>query len=154
MVCTVTIADLTFKGVNSYTLPEGRNLIGANITVSDCVLGEVVEVYGDNTSKAFTNGEYTLETSFGNPVSIEITNVLTDDEEEKPFEYEKDPDFFKKKRYPPFDKPPLNILPITKFPDKFVWKDKNVKYLTFFSVGSSCSLYCCCFMLMLMLLKR
>ena len=35
MVCTITIADLTFKGVNSYTLPEGRNLIGANITVSD-----------------------------------------------------------------------------------------------------------------------
>ena len=64
------------------------------------------------------------------------------------------PDFFKEKRYPPFDKPPLNILPITKFPDKFVWKDKNVKYLTFFSVGSSCSLYCCCFMLLLMLLKR
>ena len=96
MVCTVTIADLTFKGVNSYTLPEGRNLIGANITVSDCVLGEVVEVYGDNTSKAFTNGEYTLETSFGNPVSIEITNVLTDDEKKNPLNMKKIQIFSKK----------------------------------------------------------
>jgi hypothetical protein len=39
-------------------------------------------------------------------------------------------------RQPPFDKFPLNRLPITRFPTKFNWEDKNVQYLTYGGVGS------------------
>ena len=39
-------------------------------------------------------------------------------------------------RQPPFDKFPLNRLPITRFPTKFDWEDKNVQYLTYGGVGS------------------
>jgi hypothetical protein len=64
-----------------------------------------------------------------------------------------DPDFFKEKRCPPFDKSPLNKLPITCFPKKFNWKNKNVRYLTYGGT-SSFSLCCCCIMLILSSLKR
>jgi hypothetical protein len=63
-----------------------------------------------------------------------------------------DPDFWKKRRCPPFDKPPLNKLPITCFPKRFVWKNKNVRYLTYTGV-SSVSLCCCCLLLIMLSLK-
>ena len=64
-----------------------------------------------------------------------------------------DPDFWKKRRCPPFDKPPLNKLPITCFPKRFVWKNKNVRYLTYTGV-TSVSLCCCCLLLIMLSLKR
>lgn len=55
-------------------------------------------------------------------------------------------------RKPPFDTFPLNLLPITRFPRKFVWKDRNVRYLTYLS---SCSSSCLMIMIILILsLKR
>lgn len=39
-------------------------------------------------------------------------------------------------RQPPFDKFPLNLLPITRFPIHFNWEDNNVKYLTYGGIGS------------------
>lgn len=64
-----------------------------------------------------------------------------------------DPDFWKDDREPPFDKFPLNKLPITRFPKRFRWKDKNVRFLTYGGVGSVSS--CCLCMLVIMLsLKR
>ena len=56
-------------------------------------------------------------------------------------------------REPPFDKFPLNKLPITAFPDEFDWEDDNVKYLTYGGVGSI-SLCCCCLILMMTMMKK
>jgi hypothetical protein len=64
-----------------------------------------------------------------------------------------DPDFWKEERCPPFDKPPLNKLPITCFPKKFIWKNKNVRYLTYTSL-SSVSSCCLCLLLIMSSLKR
>lgn len=64
-----------------------------------------------------------------------------------------DPDFWKVKRCPPFDKYPLNQLPITCFPKRFVWQNKNVRYLTYTGV-SFVSLCCCCLLLIMSSLKR
>jgi hypothetical protein len=66
---------------------------------------------------------------------------------------ETDDSFFDVVREPPFDKFPFNKLPITRFPRKFRWKDKNVQYLTYGGT-SSFSLCCCCIMLILSSLKR
>jgi hypothetical protein len=45
-----------------------------------------------------------------------------------------DESFFDEDREPPFDKPPFNALPITRWPKRFRWKDKNVRYVTYGSV--------------------
>lgn len=54
-------------------------------------------------------------------------------------------------RRPPFDTYPWNKLPITRWPTRFRWKDKNVRYLTYASTVSisMCSL---CMMLIASLL--
>jgi hypothetical protein len=52
-------------------------------------------------------------------------------------------------RQPPFDKWPLNLLPITRYPKKFNWKDKNVQYLTYGGVGSVSLCSLCMFIIML-----
>ena len=64
-----------------------------------------------------------------------------------------DDSFFDEVREPPFDKFPLNKLPITRFPKKFRWKNKNVRYLTYTGV-SSVSSCCCCLLLIMLSLKR
>jgi len=56
-------------------------------------------------------------------------------------------------RKPPFDRFPLNKLPITEFPDEFDWEDDNVKYLTYASV-SSVILCCCCMILLMAMTKK
>lgn len=53
-------------------------------------------------------------------------------------------------RQPPFDKFPLNKLPITEFPEEFDWEDDNVRYLTYGTVGSVCLSSCCMVLLMMM----
>jgi len=53
-------------------------------------------------------------------------------------------------RQPPFDKWPLNLLPITRFPKRFRWRDKNVRYLTYYSSGSS---VCLCLIIMIIMLS-
>jgi hypothetical protein len=68
---------------------------------------------------------------------------------------ERDPGFLERARArrAPFDKFPLNKLPITRFPKKFNWKDKNVRYLSYYSSGSSLCL--CVIVIFIMLnLKR
>ena len=52
-------------------------------------------------------------------------------------------------RQPPFDKWPLNLLPITRYPKKFNWKDKNVQYLTYGGVGSVSLCSLCMIIIML-----
>lgn len=64
-----------------------------------------------------------------------------------------DDSFFDDDREPPFDTFPLNKLPITRFPKKFDWKNRNVRYLTYGGVGSVSSC-CCCMLLLIMLMKR
>jgi len=64
-----------------------------------------------------------------------------------------DDSFFDDDREPPFDTFPLNKLPITRFPKKFDWKNRNVRYLTYGGVGSVSSC-CCCMLLLLMLMRR
>ena len=56
-------------------------------------------------------------------------------------------------RKPPFDKYPWNKLPITRWPTRFRWKDKNVRYLTYASTASV-SMCCLCVMLILSALTR
>ncbi len=157
MACKVTLGELVFSGEKKHKIPEGMNLIGETLTVSGCGTFDVVAVElltPDNkiVSESFVNGEYPFDALKGNPVSVTISDVLNNDAIYNLGEDEYDPDFFKEKRYPPFDKPPLDMLPITRFPKKFDWKDDNVKNLTYLSVSSTCSLCCC--LLMLMLLKR
>lgn len=69
------------------------------------------------------------------------------------WDQEFDESFFDDDREPPFDKFPLNKLPITRFPKKFNWKNKNVRYLTYGGVGSVSS-SCLCMLLLLMLMRR
>lgn len=64
-----------------------------------------------------------------------------------------DESFFDDDREPPFDTFPLNKLPITRFPKKFDWKNKNVRYLTYTGV-SSVSSCCLCLLLIMLSLKR
>jgi translation elongation factor EF-1beta len=52
-------------------------------------------------------------------------------------------------RQPPFDKWPLNLLPITRFPKRFRWRDKNVRYLTYGGVGSVSLCSLCMIVIML-----
>jgi len=66
---------------------------------------------------------------------------------------ERDNSFWEDAREPPFDKFPLNKLPITSFPKKFNWKNINVRYLTYGGV-SSVSLCCLCMILIISSLKR
>ena len=56
-------------------------------------------------------------------------------------------------REPPFDTFPLNKLPITRFPKRFRWKDKNVRYLTY-AGGASVASCCLCLLLMFSVLTR
>ena len=56
-------------------------------------------------------------------------------------------------RKPPFDKYPLNQLPITEIPEEFDWEDDNVKYLTYGGVGF-CVICCCCLLIMLMIMSN
>jgi hypothetical protein len=56
-------------------------------------------------------------------------------------------------RQPPFDKFPLNKLPVTRFPKRWRWSDRNVRYLTYYSSGSSLCL-CILFILIMSSLKR
>ena len=66
---------------------------------------------------------------------------------------ERDDSFWDDAREPPFDKFPLNKLPITAFPKKFNWKNMNVRYLTYYTSSSS-SLCCLCLLLIMSSLKR
>jgi len=54
------------------------------------------------------------------------------------WEEERNDNFWEDAREPPFDKFPLNKLPITRFPKKFKWKDMNVRYLTYGTISSIC----------------
>lgn len=53
-----------------------------------------------------------------------------------------------------FKKPPLNKTPMTCLPGRPRWRDRNMRYLSYTTGGSSLSLCCCCCMLLLMLLTR
>lgn len=59
-------------------------------------------------------------------------------------------DFFDQidEREPPFDKFPLNVLPVTRIPNKFIWKDPNVRNLTYTTSGVS---LCCCIIILLIM---
>jgi len=52
-------------------------------------------------------------------------------------------------RSPPFDSFPLNKTPITEWPEEFDWEDDNVRYLTFYSIGSSVL----CIILLIIIMK-
>ena len=65
---------------------------------------------------------------------------------------ERDDSFWDDAREPPFDKFPLNKLPITAFPKKFNWKNMNVRYLTYSGV-SSVSSCCLCILIIMSSLK-
>jgi hypothetical protein len=56
-------------------------------------------------------------------------------------------------RQPPFDTFPLNILPITRFPKKFNWKDQDVRYLTYLSTSLS-SCICTIIIVVMLSLKK
>lgn len=56
-------------------------------------------------------------------------------------------------REPPFDQYPWNKLPITRWPNRFRWRDKNVRYLTYASTASV-SMCCFCMMLVFSALSR
>lgn len=56
-------------------------------------------------------------------------------------------------REPPFDTFPLNKLPITRWPKKFRWRDKNVRYVTY-ATTVSVSMCCLCVILILSALSR
>jgi len=56
-------------------------------------------------------------------------------------------------RSPPFDKFPLDQLPITEIPDEFDWEDDNVRYLTYGGAGS-CVLCCCCIVVIMIVMSR
>jgi len=66
---------------------------------------------------------------------------------------ERDDSFWEDAREPPFDKFPLNKLPITRIPTKFNWKDINVRYLTYYTSASS-SLCCLLLIFLMSSLKR
>ncbi len=54
-----------------------------------------------------------------------------------------DDGFFERVREPPFDKFPFTLLPITRIPRRFRWRDRNVRNLTYGGV-SSISMSCLC----------
>ena len=54
-----------------------------------------------------------------------------------------------KRRSPPFNKPPWNKLPITRWPRKFRWADPNVRHITRYSVSSLSSCIMCISLIML-----
>ena len=54
-----------------------------------------------------------------------------------------------RRRSPPFNKPPWNKLPITRWPRKFRWRDPNVRYITQYSVSSLSSCIMCISLIML-----
>ena len=54
-------------------------------------------------------------------------------------------------REPPFDTFPLNKLPITRWPPRFRWKDRNVRYLTYGGTGSVSFVSCCCCIILMMI---
>ena len=56
-------------------------------------------------------------------------------------------------REPPFDQYPLNKLPITRFPKRFRWRDKNVRYLTY-AGGASVVSCCMCLIIVFSVLTR
>lgn len=59
-----------------------------------------------------------------------------------------------KRRKPPFDTYPLNKLPITQWPTRFKWKDKNVRYLTYTGAVSLTSCCLCIILIFSVLMKR
>lgn len=65
-----------------------------------------------------------------------------------------DESFFDEQREPPFDKPPFDSLPITRWPTRFRWKDKNVRYVTYGAITSIVSLFMCILILRGMFKKR
>jgi len=54
-----------------------------------------------------------------------------------------------RRRSPPFNKPPWNKLPITRWPRKFRWSDPNVRYITQYSISSLSSCIMCISLIML-----
>ncbi len=57
-------------------------------------------------------------------------------------------------RAPPFDTFPLSMLPITEWPSRFTWYDRNVRYLTYSGTSSASLISCCCCIMLLMLISN
>ena len=59
------------------------------------------------------------------------------------WEDEFDESFFDEDREAPFNKFPLTLLPITRWPKRFTWKDKNVRYVTYGTIISIVCIFVC-----------
>lgn len=105
------------------------------------------------TSYKFCDKDIDIVNTSNAKITLACNAGMPDSEKPEWWDEESDDDsWLNEVRQPPFDKFPLNKLPITEFPEEFDWEDDNVKYLTYFSVGSV-SLCCICMIMIMSILK-
>ena len=105
------------------------------------------------TSYKFCGKDINIVNTSSSDMVLACNEGMSDSEKPEWWDEESDDDsWLNEVRQPPFDKFPLNKLPITEFPEEFDWEDDNVKNLTYFSVGSI-SLCCICMIMIRIFLK-
>lgn len=105
------------------------------------------------TSYNFCGKDIDIVNTSNAKIALACNEGMSDSEKPEWWDEESDDDsWLNEVRQPPFDKFPLNKLPITEFPEEFDWEDDNVKNLTYFSVGSI-SLCCICMIMIRIFLK-
>lgn len=105
------------------------------------------------TSYNFCGKDIDIVNTSNAKIALACNAGMSDSEKPEWWDEESDDDsWLNEVRQPPFDKFPLNKLPITEFPEEFDWEDDNVKNLTYFSVGSI-SLCCICMIMIRIFLK-
>lgn len=92
-----------------------------------------------------------IQSSSNSIIAVECNGDMKDTVFPDWWDEEFDDSFFDDEREPPFDRFPLNMLPITSFPKKFIWKNKNVRYLTYGGTGSVSFVSCCCCIILMMI---
>lgn len=102
----------------------------------------------------FCNKDIDIRTKSNGKIAIECNEGI--DLSDVPDWWDEDDgdDSWLGKRKPPFDRFPLNILPVTEFPKEFDWGDDNVKYLTYGSVLSLSLCSLCVVIIMVVFLKN
>ena len=94
----------------------------------------------DMNIRSMSNNEILMACNEGKP--LELPEWWDDEFDES---------FFDEDREFPFNKFPLKLLPITRWPTRFRWKDKNVRYVTY---GTIICLFVCIFIIPRMFKKR
>ena len=140
-----------------YGYSDGYNILknNAHCTLRVCKKGYIPETVKSDCAPSynFCDKDINIQAQSIASIAVDCNGDMGELTLPDWWDEERDDSFWEDAREPPFDKFPLNKLPITAFPKKFNWKNMNVRYLTYSGV-SSVSSCCLCMLLIMSSLKR